>query len=164
MVIFLQPFSMLPFIYCISFLFDKENVAVLSLLLYQIIFQWLLPFLISAIRLSYSTEQTGDAIYSLLKWVPLESSASSIFYNSKVLWGMHRFREFNLLGEGEEIKKLESDDMNGPADVFSILVHMVLFWLILLFILEYKIPCLCCGPIKRISRGEQAQFVKTFKG
>ncbi len=147
---------MLPFLYCCSFMFDKENIAALTLLLYQTIFQWLLPFIVASLRLNYKTEENGDNLFRLLKVLPLTSSSSSLFFNNKVLWGIHRFRENNLLGEGPEVKLNESDAMNGPADIQWIFIHTIFFWCLLLLVLEWRLPCICCSRIKRISRGEQA--------
>lgn len=151
---------MLPFLYCCSFMFNKEVVAVLSLFIYQIVFQQLVPSLIGSIRQNAASEAFGDRIYKIIKAIPLTNTSFSMIYNSKALYGLHRFRENNMDGEGPEVQKYESDSMNGPADIQWIFVHTIFFWVILLFVLEWRLPCICCTRFKRISRGEQAQFHK----
>ena len=141
-------------------MFDKEVVAVLSLFIYQIVFQQLVPALIGSIRQNAASEAFGDSIYKLFKAIPLTNTSFTMIYNSKALYGLHRFRENNMDGEGPEIQLNESDSMNGPADIQWIFVHTIFFWVILLFVLEWRLPCICCTRFKRISRGEQEQFSK----
>ena len=77
-------------------MFDKEVVAVLSLFIYQIVFQQLVPALIGSIRQNSASEAFGDSIYKIIKAVPLTNTSFTMIYNSKALYGMHRFRENNL--------------------------------------------------------------------
>lgn len=44
-------------------MFNKEVVAVLSLFIYQIVFQQLVPSLIGSIRQNAASEAFGDRIY-----------------------------------------------------------------------------------------------------
>lgn len=70
-----------------------------------------------SIRQNAATEAFGDRIFNIVKAAPLSNTSFSMIYNSKILYGMHRFRENNVDGEGPEIQLNESDSMNGPADI-----------------------------------------------
>lgn len=34
--------------------------------------------------------------------------------------------------------------MNGSADITWTIVHAIVFWVILLLLIEYRLPCFCC--------------------
>ena len=79
--ILVAPFVMLPFIYVTQFLFVNEVSALMFLLIYQITVQFVIPFMIVAVRLNSTSEKLGDRIYSLAKVLPMESVMSTIIYN-----------------------------------------------------------------------------------
>ena len=59
-VVFLQPLSMLPFIYVTSFMFTRQITAILSLIFYQIMAQWYIPFFLVPLRVQAKSEVRGD--------------------------------------------------------------------------------------------------------
>lgn len=64
------------------------------LLIYQLSVQFVLPFLLIAMRLNPKTEVLGDNLYKLVKAVlPLFSVMSSIIYNSETLAALSRYRD-----------------------------------------------------------------------
>ena len=79
--ILLEPFCMLPFIYVCSFLFQREIFAMIALITYQFLIQYILPYLVMPMRLNSGSEVIGDTIYKLVKMIPLESAGSSIVFN-----------------------------------------------------------------------------------
>ena len=81
----LAPLSSLPFVYTVSYCFQRELSAVLFLLAYMILLMWQVPFIIVPMRLNAKTESMGDSVFRLMKMVPLESIGSSIIYNGEVL-------------------------------------------------------------------------------
>lgn len=58
-----QPFAMLPFLYVCAYIFRNELSAVLTLLVYQLFAQWILPYVTVFIRLSASMENLGDNLF-----------------------------------------------------------------------------------------------------
>ena len=43
--------------------------------------------------------------------------------------------------------------MNGPADIKWIIIHCIVFWCILLILIEWQLPCLCCyWPDRKIRK------------
>ena len=79
--IMVAPFVMLPIIYVAQFLFVNEVSALMFLLIYQITVQFVIPFMIVAVRLNSTSEKLGDRMYSLAKILPMESVMSTIIYN-----------------------------------------------------------------------------------
>ena len=80
---------------------------------YQITIQFVLPFLILAVRLNAKSEVLGDNIYKLAKIAPMESVISSIQFNSDVLRSIARFRINNVSGVGPDVEADELDTINA---------------------------------------------------
>ena len=157
--ILLQPFAMLPFLYCWSHLFGSEISGILGTVFYSVGVQWLGPMVLSLMRVNYNTEPMGDSMFSLYKLVPLTGASVSIVFNSQLLAALGRYREGNTLGTGEPVVLDEADEMNAPADRFWILVHIVVFWLILILLIEWKVHSICCGSRMREVRSvDNAEF------
>ena len=68
------------------------------------------------------------------------------------------FRTVNEKGSGDDIETDEYHPTNQPADVFWMLIHILLFWFILLVIVEWKLPCCCCYGLRRISYHDNQKF------
>ena len=111
--IMIAPLAMLPTIYAAQYMFLNEVSALMFLIIYQITVQFVIPFMIVAIRLNSTSEKLGDRIYSLAKILPMESVMSTIIYNGKTLTSMARFRQNNLAGVGEDIEADELHSMNA---------------------------------------------------
>jgi len=90
--VFLQPFAMLPFLYVCSHLFDREVIAVLTLLTYHLMVQLLFPLLIVMLRISSNMEPLADAIFRLSKFVPTVGVFNSMIQNKELLWALATFR------------------------------------------------------------------------
>ena len=73
---------MLPFIYVCSHLFKSETAAMMSLITYQFLIQYILPYLLMPLRVNANSEVLGDNVFKLMKILPLESVTSSIVFNS----------------------------------------------------------------------------------
>ena len=58
----LQPLATLPFLYVYAHMFTSEVSAVLVLWCYSICVQFILPHLLVALRVNWSTETIGDNI------------------------------------------------------------------------------------------------------
>ena len=80
--ILLAPFVMLPFIYVTSHMFTREMSAVMFLFIYQLLIQFIAPWMVMASRLNYDTEESGDNTYRNFKAVPLFAPMSTILNNS----------------------------------------------------------------------------------
>lgn len=67
---------------------------------------------------------------------------------------MARFRENNKAGVGEDIETDELHSMNAQADLTWMVVHIIVSWVLLIFIIEYRLHCICCDPrrMKEISQ------------
>ena len=70
---------MLPFIYVIQHLFTSEITALITLLIYQINIQFVLPFLLVAMRLNARSEIFGDNLFKLFNTIPLGFFFSNTF-------------------------------------------------------------------------------------
>ena len=82
LTVFLQPFATLPFLYVCSYMFTRELSAITVLFSYSFIVQYIGPYLLVAVRVNSNTEVSGDKLYQLMKFLPLESVASSFMFNS----------------------------------------------------------------------------------
>lgn len=134
-VVYLQPFAMLPFIYCASFLFRSELPAMLAILIYGIIFNWFFPYTTFGQRFTAETERDGDELYELAKiLLPAQATGSSFIFNGKILEQMQFLRNFIDGGDGDEIIHEESHPMNGRGDIVAILIHTGFFWFVLILI------------------------------
>lgn len=94
---------MIPFIYVLQLLFTSELSALMTLLITQIIIQYIMPFLVVALRLNPTTEPAGDFLFKLFKLLPFEAPMSSIFFNSETLAAIYRYRDFNVWGKGDTV-------------------------------------------------------------
>ena len=85
---------------------------------------------------------------------------SSIVYNSEVLKAIAKYRVNNNEGVGPDIETDEGHSMNAQADVTWMVIHIIFFWCLLIFIIEYRLHCLCCDPrrMKEITRHENDVF------
>jgi len=137
---------MLPFIYVIQHLFTSEITALITLLIYQINIQFVLPFLLVAMRLNARSEIFGDNLFKLFKAFPMQSAMSSIVYNTETLAALFRYRDQNVSGIGPDIETDENHPMNAPADSMWINVQFIFFWVLLLGVIEYRLLCFCCDP------------------
>ena len=90
--VFIQPFAALPFIYLCSFLFQRELTAILSLLGYHIMVQWVLPYFLIFSRMIPPMEVNGDRLFKFVKNLPMQSSISSMLFNSDILDALALFR------------------------------------------------------------------------
>ena len=141
----LQPLVTLPLLYVCSFMFTREATAVITLFFYQVLFVALFPYVLVAVRLNPKTEAFGDAVFRAAKvLLPGEAATSSLVYNTSLLAALGRFRDQNDQGLGDPVVLDEGADMNGKADVKWILIHCAVFWAILLLLLEWRLPCMCC--------------------
>ena len=128
---------MLPFIYVCSHLFKSETAAMMSLITYQFLIQYILPYLLMPLRVNSNSEVLGDNVFKLMKILPLESVTSSIVFNSQLLANMSRYRDQNSLGKGDDIETDEGHSSNGEADIFWIIIHCIVFWVILIVFIEW---------------------------
>ena len=81
----------------------------------------------------------------------MESVMSSMLFNSKLLWALHRFREQNSQGDGDEVEMDERHEMNGESDKNWIYLHIIVFWIVLILFVEWRFPFCDCSRIGRIS-------------
>ena len=100
----IAPLVILPFLYVLQNLFSNEISAIMFLLIYQISIQFILPFLLVAMRLNPKSEVLGDNLYRLAKILPLESVMSSIIYNKETLSALNRYRDQNISGVGPPVE------------------------------------------------------------
>ena len=159
--VYLQPFATLPFLYVISHMFSNGLSAVITLAVYSILIQVILPYLILANRLNAKTEVSGDSLYRMVKMIPMESIASTFMFNGELLKQIARFRENNTVGLGDPVETEESHEMNGSLDNEWILLHMIFFWIILIFVIEWRIPYCCCCRMKQSTRKDDEEFFGT---
>lgn len=118
-----------------------------------------------AVRLNAKTEVMGDALFKMAKVLPLESVISSFIFNTRVLFNIHRYREFNVSGKGDELELDENADMNAKADIMWIIIHCIVFWAILILLIEWQLPCFCCYfPANRIRSISDADNIDAFVG
>ena len=93
--IMMAPLMMLPFIYVMTHCFTRELTGILFLFMYQIFFQFIVPYLIVAFRLNWKTEVMGDSAYQMSKALPMVAPMSSMLNNHETLKAVARFRENN---------------------------------------------------------------------
>lgn len=99
---------------------------------------------------------------SLFKMIPLTGAPMTMMFNSKALYVLNRYRDGNSQGEGEPIETDEANEINAPADRFWIFVHIIVFWAILLFFIEWKVHryiCFCCtSRMREVRLEDNANF------
>ena len=105
-----------------------------------------------------AAEQLGDNLFKLGKLVPLQGSIMSMMFNREQLKALGQFRDVNEDGTGEDIETDEYHPDNAPRDVLFMVVHCLLFWFIILVLIEWKLPCCCCYEMRRISSEDNENF------
>ena len=90
--IMIQPFAMLPMLYCLSFLFRSELKAILSLLGYSFFAQWILPYMIVFSRVPPPQQRDGDGLFKMAKILPMSGPGLSMMFNTDILEALDIFR------------------------------------------------------------------------
>lgn len=106
------------------------------------------------------TEVSGDSMFKLAKFLPMQSAISSMLFNSEILKALALFRHNNPLGAGEPIETDEMHEMNSKADVRAILIHIVIFWFILIAVIEWRVFSVCCLRFKKINDTDNKSLLK----
>ena len=71
---------------------------------------------------------------------------------------MSLFRENNTSGLGDPIEIDEGHAMNGKLDMQWIFYHTIIFWLILILVIEWRIPCCMISRMKQVTREDNKEF------
>ena len=79
-------------------------------------------------------------------------------FNNRLLEQIKTYRENNFQGFGDPVITDEEDAMNGKADMQWTVIHIIVFWFILLALIEYRLPCLCCRRTKKITQEDNDMF------
>ena len=48
--------------------------------------------------------------------------------------------------------------MNGKADLQWTVIHIIVFWFILIALIEYRLHCLCCSSTKKMTQEDNDTF------
>ena len=111
---------MLPFLYVCSYLFERELRAILSLLLYQVVVQWMLPYVTMYVRLNSDMITIGDYINYYSKVLPMQNAAASMLFNPELLKAMASYREYKD-SDADSIETDEETFLTIKADIFWML-------------------------------------------
>ena len=83
-----------------------------------------------------------------------------MLFNNEMLISMAQFRENNSLGAGKPIESDEQHEMNAPLDRRWMVIHIIFFWSVLIFFIEYRFHYLCCDPrrMKSLTQDDNDKF------
>ena len=84
-------------------------------------------------------------------------------FNQQFLKSMATAREENEKSTGDPVIFDEEDAMNGKADMQITRFHIFIFWFILLALIEYKLPCICCSRFRKVNKKDNDKFVGRTK-
>ena len=102
----------------------------------------------------------GDSLFKLAKMMPLTGPSLSMMFNTSILESLDRFRTYNEKSTGDPIETDEMHETNAPADQFWILVHVILFWCILLILIEWRALTCCCEGHNTITADDNDAYFK----